>query len=562
MVAALAACAARLFEKKHPKRRMADAHPHVARRRDRIEPLGECAPDDARRRLRLLRQLLEAAREKLGRPGLLSPHAIDSIGTLLCPAVRGGPLAADPMAETYRAMLVDVPDDDAPAAVGAYPRVRVQLRTYETVTVEEAEVLPPRQRLSCVAIRGTAELARRLDPGERAMADLVVQLDAEGAQLVVREQADPRRLVIILTPARAADAMVPKRSVLETTLDAADAETLGALFVGAGKGRLGHVPSDPVTAFRVACEARPGRDAREPYVLLPVWLTEHLATMAQDLFRLHVLATAAVPQGTSRLLYFDRATVVRNNDPRFYKGKEHMLIRCPLHAASSACVCALHGRSCATPFRQLEFRIEICGAAFVEHNGRRHCPRHCAETIGCQESRIFSGICTRCLRVELWCCHEREDAFVPSDAPPPRGARGLRIGMAHLVENQLTEMPKPAPGAWARETVLDLAACACALAKQAESSPDAKTTSLTATLDLKADADNVIAAFERDCHARGHTDAQIGVLDQTAVWLLRRGGSKYKKGVQKIVMDGKKRRAAGDPIDVGPTHGHLFSAEP
>ena len=84
---------------------------------------------------------------------------------------------------------------------------------------------------------------------------------------------------------------------------------------------------------------------------------------------------------------------------------------------------------------------------------------------------------------------------------------------------------------------------------------------MTATLDLKADADNVIAAFERDCHARGHTDAQLGVLDQTAVWLLRRGGCKYKKGVQKMVMDGKKRRAAGDPIEVGSSHGHLFAAE-
>lgn len=460
-------------------------------------------------------------------------------------------------------MLVEVPDDDAPAAdFGAYPRVRAPLRTHETVMVEEAEVLAPRQRLSCVAIRGTAELARRLDPEERAMADLVVQLDAEGAQIVVRQQPDPRRLVIILTPARAADAMVPKRSVLETTLDAADAETLGALFEGAGLGRLGHVPPDPATAFRIVCEARPGREARDPYVLLPVWITEHLATLGQDLFRLHVLSTAAVPQGTSRLLYFDRATVVRNNDPRFYKGKEHMLIRCPLHAASSACVCALHGSACSTPFRHLEFRIEICGAAFVEHNGRRHCPRHCAETIGCQESRIFSGICTRCLRVELWCCHERDENAFVQDAPPPRGARGVRISMSHFLENQLLDMPKPAPGAWMYESVVDLAACACALAKQAEASPDAKTTSLTATLDLKVDADNVMAGLERESHSRSHTDAQLGVLDQTAVWLLRRGGCKYRKRAQKMVMDGKKRRSAGDPIDVGPTHGHLFPAEP
>ena len=550
---------------------MADAHPHVARRRDRIEPLGECAPPDARRRLRLLRRLLEAVRDKLGRPGLLSPHAIDSIGTLLCPTVRGGPLAAgNPLAETYRSVLVDVPADDAPMAVGAYPRVRAQLRTHETVMVEEAEALPPRQRLVCIAIRGTDELARRLDPEERALADLVVQLDAEGAQLVVRQQPHPLRVVIVLTPARtaAADAVAaPKRSVLEATLNEADAATLSVLFEGAGKGRLGHVPPDAATAFRVVCEPRPGRAARDPYVLLPVWITEHLATLAQDLFRLHVLATAAVPQGTSRLLYFDRATVVRNTDPRFYGNREHTLIRCPLHAASSACVCSLHGGSCTTPFRHLEFRIEICGAKFIESNGRRCCPRHCAEKIDCQESRLFPGVCTRCLRVELWCCHECEHAFVPADAvaPPPRAARadrGVRIPMTHLLVNPLDDMPKPAQGAWMYESVVDLAACACALAKQAEASPDGKTASLTATLDLKADADNVMAALERECHSRGHVDAQLGVLDQSAVWMLRRGGCKYRKGCLKMVMDGKKRRAAGDPIDVGTTHGHLFPSGP
>ena len=542
---------------------MKNKAPNVARRRDRIEPLGECAPPDARRRLRLLRPLLEAVRAKLGRPGLLSPHAIDSIGTLLCPAVRGGPLSAsNPMAETYRSMLIDVPAADAPAAdVGAFPRVRAQLRTHETVTVEEAEALPPRQRLSCVAIRGTAELARRLDPGERAMADLVVQLDAEGAQFVVRQQPDPLRVVFMLPPARTADATAaPKRSVLEATLDAADAATLSVLFEGAGKGRLGHVPQEPVAAFCVVCEPKAGRAARAPYTLLPIWLTEHLATLAQDVFRLHCLATAAVPQGTSRLLYFDRATVVRNNDPRFYKGREHTVIKCPLHAASSACVCALHGRSCTTPFRHLEFRIEICGAKFTERNGRRCCPRHCAETIGCQESHVFPGVCTRCLRVDLWCCHESSEHTFVQDAPPPsRADRGVRIPMTHLVENQLEDLPKPAPGAWALESVVDLAACACALAAQAEAG--AKTTSLTATLDIKADADNVMAALERECHSLGHIDAQLGVLDQTAVWMLRRGGCKYRKGVQKMVMNGKKRRSAGDPIDVAGTHGHLFPAE-
>ena len=50
-----------------------------------------------------------------------------------------------------------------------------------------------------------------------------------------------------------------------------------------------HVPQEPVTAFRVACEPKAGRNARDPYTLLPVWLI-HLGSnrfLDSDLAFLH-----------------------------------------------------------------------------------------------------------------------------------------------------------------------------------------------------------------------------------------------------------------------------------
>ena len=544
---------------------MSDAFPHVARRRDRIEPTGECSHDEARKRLSLLRPLLECLSKTLKRPNLLQPFAIDSIGTLLCPPVSGPIAASNPLAERYRKLLVDLPE---PNTTFAYPKVRLQLRTHETISVQAAEELDTRSRLNCVAIRDTAEMARRLDPHERALSDLTIELDEKGTSIVVRQQRDALRAVVYLIPASdpkqkpKQPKTAPKRTILEARLPDDQRLVLPGLFQGAGRGRLGQLRPDPLTSLFLTPpvpKATKGTEGPTPapgkgYHLLPTWMTEHLATLAQDLFRLHVLATAAVPQGQARMLYFDRSSVHRNDDPRFYRDKEHTLIRCPLHAASSACVCSLHSKTSTTPFRTLEFRIELCGAAFVERDGAPCCPRHCR--VDAQESALFPGFCTRCLKVELWCQHDRKAATNGASGPPPPSETGIRIAMTGLIENPLDDMPKPPPGAWMKQSVREMAACAVRLA----SSTYAGTAGATAVLDLKADADGVMSALERECHSRGHVDARIGELDETAVWQLRMGGGRYCRRMQKIEMP-NKRKLPGDPPCVAKTHGHLFRVQ-
>ena len=531
---------------------MTDAFPHVARRRDRIEPSGECTREEARKRLRLLKPLLEVLGAKLGRPGLLSPMAIDSIGTLLCPPASSGPMAAsNPLVERYRKLLTDAPPDNVEFQ---FPRVRLQLRTHETISVEDAEQLETRKRLSCVAIRGTEEMARRLDPSERALSDLTIELDDNGTSVVVREQKNPLRAVVYLAPAPDTTAQGNKgrrHNILEAHIPMEKQAVLSSLFVGSGKGRLAQLRPDPLTAQHFP--PLPAPSTNDGHHLLPTWMTEHLATLAQNLFRLHVMSTAAMPQGRSRMLYFDRASVYRNDDPQRFQHREHTLIRCPLHAASSSCVCGLHGKAPSTPFQSLEFRIELCGGIFGTTEGKRCCPRHFEAEV--QECAPFPGLCTRCLKVELWCRHERTPT-APGGPPPSFAEGGLRIAMTDLLLNSDYRLPKPPPGEWMCEAVRQMAACACSLARPECSGPSGA----AAAAELKADADGVMAALDHECHARGHVDAQLGALDETCVWLLRRGGGKCCRRSQKIEMD-TKRKLPGDPPDVGKTHGHLFRVQ-
>lgn len=544
---------------------MTEAFPHVARRRDRIEPSGECTNEEARKRLRLLKPLLEVLGTKLGRPGLLSPLAIDSIGTLLCPPVSGPMAASNPSAERYRALLIEEP----PAGgTFRFPRVCLRLRTHETISVEDAEQLETRKRLSCVAIRGTGEMARRLDPGERALSDLVIELDDKGTSVVVREQKNPLHAVVYLAPApdttAQGKAKYRRPNILEACIPMDNQRVLSDLFVGSGKGRLAQLRPDPMTAQYLPplplprpplgdVTAGPPLTLDNGHHLLPIWITEHLATLAQNLFRVHVLATAAV-QGRSRMLYFDRASVYRNDGAQHFQHREHTLIRCPLHAASSSCVCALHSKTPKTPFQSLELRIELCGGIFGSNTGRRCCPRHFEAEA--QECALFSGLCTRCLKVELWCRHERNAPTTQSGPPPAFAEGGLRIGMTDLLVKSDSDLPKPPPGEWMCESVRQMAACACQLARPEYSGPRGE----TAAAELKADADGVMAALDHKCHARGHVDAQLGALDETCVWLLRRGGGKYARRSQKIEMD-KKRKLPGDPPCVAKTHGHLFRVQ-
>lgn len=463
---------------------------HVARFRDRIEPDGRCNEEQSRRLLGSLRALLRLAGASVKHPGLVKEHAIDSIGKYIDPVND----------ERARLMLMDVKAE--------VPKVTLKKKTHAILSVKKSESLDDRQRLLCVPIRGTADVARRLDPDEDALSELTIKL-ANGASLLLRQHRDPMRIVLTVT------SVTNEKKTLEGALKAEHAKVLHSCFQGAGIGLLGAVPDEPIVARKVALKQ--GRGFYE----LPVWLTEHLATVAQDIFRVHSLISGA-EQFVSRIIFAEKACVFTFeptvDDPR-------VLIKLVLHPASGGCLCHLHRRESTSQFKQLEFRIKICDQKLQRTlNGCMSCPRHSSpddEKEPFQAVNINPGYCCERVNFELWCCHDR--------TKEPRA--GLSI-------------PLTVPDTWMQAPLRNLASACCALTR----------TDDPGVPDLKATVDAEMDYIQRERKARRHTDSTLNALDQTTVWLFRNDPS---VGINKAgKLTGK--RVSNEFQKIVPTHGHLF----
>ena len=148
--------------------------PHVAVERRQLEGVVKCQVN----LLKLLVPLLERLGPLVDHPGLMQPHAVDSIGRAIDEAHF----------DECRARLVS----------GTGLQVEHRVRKYEVIQCDVADQLPPAKRRQCVAVRGYKEVARRLDPDERGFAEIVVAFPG-GGTLAVRKQRQPERLVVVLT---------------------------------------------------------------------------------------------------------------------------------------------------------------------------------------------------------------------------------------------------------------------------------------------------------------------------------------------------------------------------
>lgn len=233
-------------------------------------------PEDATLLLRL-RPVLRMVGKKCKYPGFLDAHAIDSIGKCLD---LNSP-------ETHRLLLMGDPNGaDAPSC-------RLHRRTFKSIFVDELHDLGAAAQALCIPLRGRDEVAIRLDAEDRVLGSVVVTFKS-GATLTLRQQqATPLGVMLLINPV---DDRPP--IVMEAVLDAMHGVALNKLFTPTTVASASTPPThvEPVIAKHVKYEHE-----------LPVWLTEHMRTLGQDLFRLHVLATAAAPQGSHRQFYLDVA---------------------------------------------------------------------------------------------------------------------------------------------------------------------------------------------------------------------------------------------------------------
>ena len=463
--------------------------PHVAKAKASLESVKQCSEDEALTRLQKLKTVIEAMSVALKRPGLIGQHAIDSIGTYLTP--RSAEMSAsNPLAEKIRVFFMEgVLDEEL-----SCPSVELLALTHCVMDYKTAEALEPADRLSCLAIKATKQVARRYNATERKLAEIRVSFE-NGSKVEVREQPVASNAVIVFT--RPGNVLTEK-TILEAKINPS---LLGLLFEGVGKGRFAASVEDDL-------HARPCDQGW----LLPPWLSEHIATFAQNLLRLHVLCSAGDSEGPSaaKILYVEHSKLSRKG------GDEQVLITTDLHAASGGCVCSMHGKRPCSRFVKLQLCIEVCGRALAFVDGKVCCDVHYGDLS--LESTNFPGMCKRGLKVYLICVHERVE----------NQSKTTKVDFTHVIDG------------WRLESMRELACC-CVKA----------TLPGCEVLDLIADADALNTNVEQQCLSKAHTNDKLAELDNTAYWMLRSGVAEAKNG--KLVKKKKIKLT-----DVSKTHLHLF----
>lgn len=467
----------------------------VAKDRHALEPPGLCTDTEARELLQRLCPLLEALGAQAKHPNLMKENAIDSIGRILN--------ESDP--EPYRVGLLQAQ---------ARLKVHLRCRTHEVLFVQSSEKLPYAQRARCVPIRRSNEVARRLGPSERGMAELFVDF-GNSASILVKQQARPGAMLVLCT------SVTKKKKVLSATLDEAGSVALEKLFDGAGHSTRTALPPEPLHATRIEYK-------QSVYWMLPFWYAGLMATVAQDVFRLHVLASSSSPASAppvSRMLFVDEVTAHRVDGPKVDRDDVRTVIKVIWHKASGGCLCQLHKRTSPAPFKRIELRLEVCGTPLVDGK----CERHCSEGEACLQSAVFPGSCAKAFRVDLWCMH---------DYVQGQPQCGLRAPLARLFQGTSTEALA------LRGLLVDLACCGVRLTR-GSSAAELK--------DIKEDALVVLAQLARLRKESSHTADDLENRDQAVVCLLRRGGVN-------MGPDGKLKGVGLKPEyqNLVPTHGHLF----
>ena len=461
-------------------RAMADAFLHVAVEKAQLEGVVKCNPN----LLNLLVPLLETLGSLTDHPGLMGEHALSSIGNYI----------DQTKFDECRARLVS----------GNGMQVVYKIRKYDVLFCEAADKLPSAQRRQCVPVRGTNEVARRLDASERGSAEIVVSFPG-GGTLAVRRNKNPQRMVVLLT------SVLKKKKVLDAVLPDAEAALLAAFFDQAARGEKVALAPPRATSRFVSLD-------KNSYYELPAWYAEAVAVLAQDVFRLHALVSST-SLTVSRALFLDRATAHRMDAGAI--GTHRTLIKGIFHRASGGCACTLHrSKAPAAAFKRLEVRLEFCGGCIVEGKCARHWN---AEAGTLTQSSRFPGMCVECLKVEFRCLHDHVDG----------SSGGIRLPLN--VSDSKMDI------GYTKGFLIDLAACGARLMRVGQEDKDL-------AIDMTASLDALSNARLGHSHV-GDTMLQRDVI---AVCQLRQRSAITKQNR----FAGRGARA--DANAILKTHKHLF----
>ena len=412
-------------------------------------------------------------------------------------AAIGSLLVHPPDAETaeqVRAMLFDpFPEEPEPRPLAK--RISELFRFYTPEEADELASSNPAKRLRLVALKGSTtemHIVRPSDPEACSHVTITFGSVAPKASIVLSSDVD-----LATSSTRVVAQMCPsgggKRTTWSAILDAAEARSAAALLFDPNSPLPPNLPleSDAATLQR-------GQGNRVVGYQMPAWFCEHVASLAQEGFRLCALLSAAQRTGASRLFRLDHVVLRWYGEGR----KRTALLRAVLHGSSARCVCAAHlGEPPEAQAQNVVLYLGACGQPIASdaHHGR--CPTH--EKYDAQESERFAGCCTRSVRAFLSCEHVRpESAKDAARSPNP----GIRLQMPVDAHFDADDKNQARVEAHARNhaAVEELVACAVALSRVADEleasdgNPGDRAHSQSRVQELRRLCDEVMHEFESE----------------------------------------------------------------
>ena len=454
--------------------------------------------DEGERRLAPLRQALRMVARAV--PSLIDPASDYSLGALLS-ASR----TADAGANVLESIL------SATTAVKK-PRIRVVRQSLRLLDPLEADVLDYEDRQRCIALCHSKQVAQPVPDEEQGPPQLVLTFSKEvtGGAREARiniERSGADGVVMSVIGASGAKKRINGSNVAAVVLD----RLFGPLGEGAGKA----LPCNGVQEYAKAA----------------------IADFLERVLRLHVLCTAAVPEGVSRPLVVDKCYL------REYKDRDpcELMVRVVMHQSSATCICGAHGlRLDGDSFMQVD--LETCGRWLEPYHGNLRCACHRESTDSeGNAKRSVDSICTERTSVKVACVHRQGKTF----------RRGLSIEDVTLRPEQRRELE------YILVNIMEYEGRTRAMYE--------KVWSHVSDIESHASAlSSKLGKRVRECIEAKPKDApeadEMMQRDVVAVDLLRQGGvQRFKARSGNVYM----KRRNGEPLDdverdLVHTHVHLF----
>lgn len=165
---------------------------------------------------------------------------------------------------------------------------------------------------------------------------------------------------------------------------------------------------------------------------MPPWFANACGKIAQDLFRVHVLATAAEPYGIVRGVFVERVWLSKQNAYTTTNGT-HVLAKCALHIElhqlTSKCICGAHKIVPRTEsLNNVEIVVGFCGGEIQKpDDGDASKPPCCSTHFKRKRpccSLLFPNVCIEELECHIQCRHK-----LPENKK--LGRQGLRHELPH-----------------------------------------------------------------------------------------------------------------------------------